>query len=91
MDNIKKFKSIGITAGASTPDWIIKEVVTKMDEMNIEDQAMMMEEYEKSFKTINTGDTVIGKVIMVTDDEVMVDIGYKSDGIIKKAGIYLGA
>ncbi len=84
LDNIKKFKSIGITAGASTPDWIIKEVVTKMDEMNIEDQAMMMEEYEKSFKTINTGDTVIGKVIMVTDDEVMVDIGYKADGIIKK-------
>ncbi|MGB7604406.1 MAG: bifunctional 4-hydroxy-3-methylbut-2-enyl diphosphate reductase/30S ribosomal protein S1 [Lutisporaceae bacterium] len=84
LNNIRKFKSIGITAGASTPDWIIKEVVTKMDEMNRENQAMMMEEYEKSFKTINTGDTVTGKVIMVTDDEVMVDIGYKSDGIIKK-------
>lgn len=84
LDEIRKFKSVGITAGASTPDWIIKEVVTKMDEMNRDNQAMMMEEYEKSFRAINSGDTVTGKVIMVTDDEVMVDIGYKSDGIIKK-------
>jgi len=84
LDDIKSFKIIGITAGASTPEWIIKEVVTKMDEMNKENQAMMMEEYEKSFKSLYSGDTVTGKVIFVTDDEVMVDIGYKSDGIIKK-------
>lgn len=84
LENIKHFKSVGLTAGASTPEWIIKEVITKMDEMNREDQAMMMEEYEKSFKSLYSGDTVTGKVIFVTDDEVMVDIGYKSDGIIKK-------
>lgn len=84
LENIKKFKSVGITAGASTPEWIIKEVVTKMEEMNRDNQAMMMEEYEKSFKSLYSGDTVTGKVIFVTDDEVMVDIGYKSDGIIKK-------
>lgn len=84
LENIKNFKSVGITAGASTPEWIIKEVVTKMDEMNRDNQAMMMEEYEKSFRSLYSGDTVTGKVIFVTDDEVMVDIGYKSDGIIKK-------
>lgn len=84
LEDIKGFKTVGITAGASTPDWIIKEVVTKMDEMNRDNQAMMMEEYEKSFRSLNSGDTVTGKVIYVTDDEVMVDIGYKSDGIVKK-------
>jgi (E)-4-hydroxy-3-methyl-but-2-enyl pyrophosphate reductase len=84
LEDIKTFRSVGITAGASTPDWIIKEVITKMDEMNKNDQAMMMEEYEKSFRSLYSGDTVTGKVIFVTDDEVMVDIGYKSDGIIKK-------
>ncbi|HYE10717.1 MAG TPA: 4-hydroxy-3-methylbut-2-enyl diphosphate reductase, partial [Patescibacteria group bacterium] len=84
LEYINNFKSVGITAGASTPEWIIKEVVTKMDEMNRDDQAMMMEEYEKSFRSLYSGDTVTGKVIFVTDDEVMVDIGYKSDGIIKK-------
>lgn len=85
LENINNFKLIGITAGASTPEWIIKEVVAKMEELNRDDQAMMMEEYEKSFKSLYSGDTVTGKVIFVTDDEVMVDIGFKSDGIIKKA------
>lgn len=89
LENINKFKLIGITAGASTPEWIIKEVVTKMEEINRDDQAMMMEEYEKSFKSLYSGDTVTGKVIFVTDDEVMVDIGFKSDGIIKKVDFTL--
>jgi 4-hydroxy-3-methylbut-2-enyl diphosphate reductase len=101
IDVLKKFKKFGITAGASTPDWVIKEVIGKMQEINdntienqenvieeqesmIESQESMMEEYEKTMRNVNSGDTVKGSVIMVTDDEVMVNIGYKSDGIIKK-------
>jgi ribosomal protein S1/(E)-4-hydroxy-3-methyl-but-2-enyl pyrophosphate reductase len=34
LENIKGAESIGITAGASTPDWIIKEVIDKMTEMD---------------------------------------------------------
>jgi len=100
-DVLKKFKKIGITAGASTPDWVIKEVIGKMQEINdnmienqenvvdkqdsvVLDQANMMEEYEKTMRNVYSGDTVKGTVIMVTEDEVMVNIGYKSDGIIKK-------
>lgn len=91
---LQNFKKIGITAGASTPDWVIKEVIVKMQEINdnmiekqenmIESQENMMEEYEKTMRNVYSGDTVKGTVIMVTDDEVMVNIGYKSDGIIKK-------
>ena len=84
IDKLKEFNKIGITAGASTPDWIIKEVISKMDELMMETQEKMMEEYEKSMKSLYPGETVTGTVIMVTDDEVMVNIGYKSDGIIKK-------
>jgi len=100
-DALKKFKRIGFTAGASTPDWVIKEVIGKMQEINdnmienqesavdkpegmAENQENMMEEYEKTMRNVYSGDTVKGTVIMVTDDEVMVNIGYKSDGIIKK-------
>ncbi|HWR60704.1 MAG TPA: 30S ribosomal protein S1, partial [Clostridia bacterium] len=100
-DVLKKFKRIGITAGASTPDWVIKEVIGKMQEINdnmienqenavdkqegmVENQENMMEEYEKTMRNVYSGDTVKGTVIMVTEDEVMVNIGYKSDGIIKK-------
>ncbi len=84
LDKLIVFNTIGITAGASTPEWIIKEVISKMDELMMEDQEKMMEEYEKSMKSLYPGETVTGTVIMVTDDEVMVNIGYKSDGIIKK-------
>jgi ribosomal protein S1 len=39
---------------------------------------------EESIKTIRTGEIVTGKVIDVKDDEIVLNIGYKSDGIIPK-------
>ncbi len=39
---------------------------------------------EESLKTIHTGEIVTGKVIDVKDDEIVLNIGYKSDGIIPK-------
>ncbi|MGE5632520.1 MAG: bifunctional 4-hydroxy-3-methylbut-2-enyl diphosphate reductase/30S ribosomal protein S1 [Caulobacteraceae bacterium] len=87
LDEMKKYEKVGITAGASTPDWVIKEVIDKMQDINenkMEIQENLMEEYEKTMKSLYQGDRVNGTVIMVTEDEVMVNIGYKSDGIIKK-------
>ncbi|WP_418235753.1 bifunctional 4-hydroxy-3-methylbut-2-enyl diphosphate reductase/30S ribosomal protein S1, partial [Butyricicoccus sp.] len=70
---------IGITAGASTPAWIIKEVRNIMSEetrieTGSEDFAAMLEE---SFKTLNTGDKVTGTVLKITPNEVHVDLGVK--------------
>ena len=39
---------------------------------------------EASFKTIHTGDIVTGTVIDVKPDELILNIGYKSDGILTK-------
>ncbi len=44
----------------------------------------IMEAIESSLVNIHRGDIVKGKVIYVTDEEVMVNINYKSDGIIEK-------
>src|SRR3989440_6543336 len=41
--------------------------------------------YEASFPTINEGEVVHGKVVRVDKDEVLVDIGYKSEGVIPVA------
>ncbi|NLY08454.1 MAG: bifunctional 4-hydroxy-3-methylbut-2-enyl diphosphate reductase/30S ribosomal protein S1 [Tissierellia bacterium] len=81
IDNkkLKKFTTIGITAGASTPDWIIKEAISQMENLNNNE---MMEAIESSFTRIHKGDIVKGEVIFVTDSEVMVNINYRSDGII---------
>ncbi|KAB3534019.1 30S ribosomal protein S1 [Alkaliphilus pronyensis] len=43
-----------------------------------------MEEIEKSMVRLHRGDIVTGKVINVTDSEIMVNVGYKSDGIIPR-------
>ncbi len=135
LKEISKFSKIGITAGASTPDWIIEEVVRTMDNINdkevnneiIEDKEVeneeiveeintepvkeevdtelveekdlveedtnneqtedesnneMMAAIENSFTRIHRGQIVKGEVIFVTKNEVMVNINYKSDGII---------
>lgn len=40
---------------------------------------------EGSVKTIRTGEVVSGKVIAVKEDEIVLNIGYKSDGIISRS------
>jgi 4-hydroxy-3-methylbut-2-enyl diphosphate reductase len=74
---------IGITAGASTPDSIIKEVVLKMSEVNqMEEELSFAELFEGSVKSIEEGEIIKGKIINITNKELHVDLGYKADGII---------
>ena len=49
-----------------------------MSELSFE---QMLDDYEK---TIHTGEVVTGKVIAVKEDEIVLNIGYKSDGIITR-------
>lgn len=119
---------IGIVAGASTPDWIIKEVVEKMSQLEDKDlirneneqnqeeldikkaedlpnesfdcqevsnvadsiapnennpeETTSMEDFEKTMVSLRPGQVIKGTVLRVTDDEVIVNIGYKSDGVV---------
>ena len=79
-------QSVGITAGASTPAWIIKEVNNQMsDEIRVENAAMeenFAELLEQSIKTLNTGEKVTGVVTSITPTEVYVDLGTKHAGYI---------
>ena len=76
---------IGITAGASTPAWIIKEVNQTMSEItNIDAVAeeSFEELLEQSIKTLNTGDKVMGVVTAIGTTELQVDLGTKHAGYI---------
>src|SRR5690242_16351410 len=42
----------------------------------------LIPDYESTFPTINEGEVVNGTVVRVDKDEVLVDIGYKSEGVI---------
>ena len=81
--DIKTIKKIGITAGASTPEWVIKEVLLKMEELNKQEDEMSFKEAFESFSVrLESGKTAKGKIIGYNNSEVFVDLGYKSDGII---------
>ena len=80
-----KYSKIGLTAGASTPSRIIKEVQTVMSEIlnKIEDDDISFEEgLEQTLQIVTNGDKVVGIVTEVGDNEVQVDIGTKHAGYI---------
>ncbi|HZK18404.1 MAG TPA: bifunctional 4-hydroxy-3-methylbut-2-enyl diphosphate reductase/30S ribosomal protein S1, partial [Clostridia bacterium] len=106
----KNVRIAGVTAGASTPDWIIEEVERRMkelEEINGSEEEMdgseeetntLEEEVNASEEEVDTseeemqeavqaeplrhGDIVKGVVVHVGEDEVLVDVGAKSEGVI---------
>ncbi len=92
----KDSEKIGITAGASTPTDSLKEVVTRMSELEnkdltptaeVENNNDFMAEVESTLVRIRPGQTLTGKVVQITEDEVCVSIGYKADGLIKRTDL----
>ena len=81
LTTFESVSRVGITAGASTPNYIIKEVHSSMAELSFE----QMLENDESKVSIRQGELVDGTVIDVKPDEIVVDIKYKSDGIITKS------
>ena len=83
--DIKNINTIGITAGASTPDWVIKEVIETMEEMmnKHENEMSFKEAFEESeVNSLRAGEIVKGRIIGYNTSEVFVDLGYKADGTI---------
>ena len=73
---------VGITAGASTPNQIIKEVHDSMSELSFEE---LLQEEEKNSIQIAPGKLVEGEVLSVKPEEIIVNINYKSEGVIPRA------
>jgi len=76
---------VGITAGASTPGWIIKEVRKNMSDEIMEIEESFADLLEKSIKTLHTGEKVTGVVVNVTNTEIEVDLGTKHAGYISES------
>lgn len=75
-----KYYKIGVTAGASTPDWIIKEAIFKMSNKDLNEQLEYMNNNDIQ---ISIGQEVEGEVVsIVSNSEAYVNIGYKSDAIL---------
>jgi (E)-4-hydroxy-3-methyl-but-2-enyl pyrophosphate reductase/ribosomal protein S1 len=85
-EKIINANNIGVTAGASTPSCIIKEVLKKMENYENEfengDEVNFIEALENSLKTIYTNEIVQGVVASISPNEIQVDVGTKHAGYI---------
>ena len=87
LSKVRAAKQIGVTAGASTPARIIKEVLDTMSEEIKSGETTNFEEsfeelLEESLKNLNTNERVMGTVISIAPNEVQVDVGRKQTGFI---------
>ncbi len=106
-------RRVGVTAGASTPDWTIKEVVERMEKgdfvaedlQEVEKEPEIENEQEKdevkkeaeevefafedALKVPQAGEQVAGTVVRAAEDEVFVDVGYKTEALLPKNEVYL--
>ena len=94
LNRLTKYNTIGCIAGASTPEWIIKEVISHMSEnvnKSMEQNPMMdfMDDIEKSLRLPKPGDIVDGKIDQVMSDAVIVNMGCKKDGILRSDEVAL--
>lgn len=81
-------KRAGLTAGASTPSWVIEEVVNRMSELGEKMEGVQEETMQEGMneamevKTLRKGELVSGTVVQINNDEILVDVGAKSEGVV---------
>ncbi|MEW6724823.1 MAG: bifunctional 4-hydroxy-3-methylbut-2-enyl diphosphate reductase/30S ribosomal protein S1 [Bacillota bacterium] len=78
---------VGIVAGASTPDGIMEEVYDKVTEIDKNQESSKVAETtmpSADIAELREGEIIRGRIVAIGDEVVMVNIGYKSDGIITK-------
>lgn len=83
VSQLRGARNLFITAGASTPDSIIKEVSSKMsDEIKMNETESFEELLEQSLKTLHTGEKVKGIITQINNTDIHVDLGVKQAGYI---------
>ena len=80
--------TIGIATGASTPDWIIEEVIRTMEELDqvVGEESMENEmlnyDFGSNLNNYRKGDVVKGTVVQIKKTAIIVDIGIKAEGVL---------
>lgn len=86
-EKIKGCKKVGIIAGASTPDWQTREVLSKMEDNNTEVQKMTMqnvvEDIDKN-ERYHKGQIISAKIVSATEEGVYVSASGKLEILLPK-------
>src|SRR5919106_256582 len=76
-----------IIAAVSTPDTAVDSAgesapAKPSNDLMVEVDGKLVPNYDATLISFDEGDVVSGKVVRIDKDEVLVDIGYKSEGVI---------
>ena len=94
LQELAEYNRIGVAAGASTPDDIIMEVISRMSKITPDPNSEMMavfesDQFDKSLRLPPRGEVVTGSVVQVTDEYVVVNLGCKKDGVLPASEVTL--
>jgi len=62
---------------------VVQEAAAQLSDEDLLDEATLMQLIDESLQELVEGEVVKGRVLEVSGDEVIVDIGYKSEGIVR--------
>ncbi len=87
MTNVDDVQSMGPAheepaAPAASADPVAPGAAVAEDEIDPQEYARLLDLYDSSFGNLAEGEVVKGTVLKVTSSEVIVDVGYKSEGLI---------
>lgn len=85
MASADETENIELTKGGPDSTVVKSEphdLVEDPDTPDPDEYARLLELYDSSFRNIAEGEVVSGTVLQVTSSEVVVDVGYKSEGMI---------
>src|SRR3990170_1479576 len=82
MANAEAEKTPGLTRAGNAATGGIVLLPRDDDQTDPAEYARLLDSYDSSFRNIAEGEVVKGTVLKVTPSEVIVDVGYKSEGII---------
>jgi small subunit ribosomal protein S1 len=69
---------------SEVPDLSMAAITDDDGELDADAFSKLVELYDESMKNLTEGDIVTGKVIGMTSDSVIVDVGYKSEGLVPR-------
>ena len=64
---------------------VSSQIVPGSDGMLLEVDGQIVPNYAATFTSFNEGEVVSGRVVQIDKDEVLVDVGFKSEGVIPSA------
>ena len=82
LKNLADSSIIGITAGASTPSWIIKEVRNKMDELKVEESTV----FEKAAEAAEETAEAVKETVTAAAEEAAEEVAEAAENVAEAAG-----